>query len=274
MLLLEGGRVLAYGTREELLASGSDLAHRLLRDSAAANVSLDEVEVTAVEEASATVGAGGGQIPKMDAAGGGGPKEALPVAGVSRLTVAEGKRAGSFSLGLYWTYIQALGRVSASIYIALLFVTYAAYLWFDIWLTRWIRDDEACGSSLGSEPQVPDCGRLFSSSNALIYAALGVGHVTALISTSLFLTAISVRASMSMHRDTICRVLYAPIAWYDSTPSGRVISRFTSDLNTVDVKLSMDIDNLLQMVSAPGIAWRPAKSSEGEPSRNSMAPSK
>jgi hypothetical protein len=260
MLLLEGGSVVASGTREELLASGNELAARLLRASAAGNGSLDDAGPTAAEEANAapkdadtpdeTLPPSVGGTMAVVAGKGTAPvaKAALPVSGVSRLTTTESKRAGSFSLGLYSTYIRALGRINTSIYILLLFVTYAAYLWFDLWLIRWIRDDEACGSSLGSPPTNPDCGRPSSSTNALIYASLGVGHVIALITTSVFLTAISVRASMSMHRDTISRVLYAPVSWYDATPSGRVLSRFTSDLNTVDVKLSMDIDNLLQMV--------------------------
>ena len=45
----------------------------------------------------------------------------------------------------------------------------------------------------------------------------------------------------------VCRVVYAPMHWYDETPSGRVMSRFTSDLNAVDQQLSHTIDNSLQM---------------------------
>lgn len=55
-----------------------------------------------------------------------------------------------------------------------------------------------------------------------------------------------------MHHDTIARVLYAPMGWYEATPSGRVLSRFTSDLNAVDVRLSMDVDNLIQMIFMAG----------------------
>jgi hypothetical protein len=261
ILLHEGGAVVASGTRAQLLELRSELAARVLCASDAANASMDDVWETNDKEANAAYQTDDITCPQsMEGEGGaaGDPppapvaEAALPVTDVSRLTSAEGKRAGAFSLGLYSTYIRALGRVSASIYLLLLFVTYTAYLWFDLWLTRWIRDEQVCGSSLSIKPTIPDCGRLPSSTHALIYAALGLSHVIALISTSIFMTAISVRASMSLHRDTISRVLYAPLAWYDATPSGRVLSRFTSDLNTVDVKLSMDIDNVLQMVRFGG----------------------
>lgn len=251
MLLLEAGRVVAYGDRDALLASGSKLATQLLRGSDAANASLDDMpETAAVLEATA------GALPAGALAGSasaGSAATAKPAGGdVSRLTVAESKRSGAFSSKIYSVYLRALGRVSVSAYLLLLCVTYASYLWSDLWLVRWIRDDAICGSSLGSPPAVPDCGGLSSSANAGIYSALALGHVIVLITTSIFLTAISVRASGSMHRDTIKRVLYAPMGWYDATPSGRVLSRFTSDLNNVDVKLSMDMDNVLQMIFMVG----------------------
>ena len=75
-----------------------------------------------------------------------------------------------------------------------------------------------------------------------------LGFIALIIGSSIFFTVISVRASAAMHRSTLRRVIYAPLGWYDSTPSGRVLSRFTSDLNTVDIKLSMDVDNLMHMV--------------------------
>ena len=54
-----------------------------------------------------------------------------------------------------------------------------------------------------------------------IYVAAGLGHVAFIITCSVYFTLISVRASATLHHDTIKRVLHAPLSWYDSTPSGR-----------------------------------------------------
>ena len=166
----------------------------------------------------------------------------------SQLTSDEAKREGGFSSRIYFIYLRSLGRFSAAIYLAMLFVTYAAYLASDVWLLRWVRDDGACGSGLSSAPLQPDCSGISSRTHASIYTSLALGHVLAMVTTSVFLTVIAVRASRKLHHDTISRVLHAPLSWYDATPSGRVISRFTSDLNTVDGKLSLDVDNLCQIV--------------------------
>ena len=51
------------------------------------------------------------------------------------------------------------------------------------------------------------------------------------------------RASRSLHHDTVHRLLHAPLHWYDATPSGRTLSRFTSDMGAVDQQLTLELDN-------------------------------
>ena len=59
-----------------------------------------------------------------------------------------------------------------------------------------------------------------------------------------------VRASRNLHADTTARMAYAPLSWYDSTPSGRTMSRFTTDVSQVDLQLSLELDNTFQMSSS------------------------
>ena len=40
------------------------------------------------------------------------------------------------------------------------------------------------------------------------------------------------------------------MAWYDGTPSGRTMSRYTVDLQVVDFAVAFDQDNFFQMLSA------------------------
>ena len=57
----------------------------------------------------------------------------------------------------------------------------------------------------------------------------------------------SLRASEQTHRLMLSRVLNAPIHWFDSTPLGRVLNRFSSDLAAVDTEV---MDELYSMVDA------------------------
>ena len=102
---------------------------------------------------------------------------------------------------------------------------------------------------------MPSLGALFPACDthagtlALLYFGYGLTHVFLIIGTSIYFTLLAVRASRTLHRDTVRRLLYAPLWWYDATPSGRILSRFTADLAAVDLHLASDIDNVLQMVA-------------------------
>ncbi|EOD30380.1 hypothetical protein EMIHUDRAFT_40958, partial [Emiliania huxleyi CCMP1516] len=230
LLLIEGGAVTAHGPREALLASGSELTDRLLGAAAAASLDdLPEASRSPAEAAAALAKAAEG------ASAAGAKASAAPPGGVSRLTTAESRQTGAFSSGIYTTYIRALGTASVWSYFALLVLTYGTFLLADLWLVRWWIGD--AGPAVG----------LPTASRAGVYSGLCLGFIALIIGSSIFFTVISVRASAAMHRSTLRRVIYAPLGWYDSTPSGRVLSRFTSDLNTVDITLSTDVDNLMHM---------------------------
>ncbi len=57
-----------------------------------------------------------------------------------------------------------------------------------------------------------------------------------------------VRASKELHHSTVKRLLFAPLSWYNSTPSGRILSRYTADIGVVDTQISLYVDNAVQMV--------------------------
>ena len=40
-------------------------------------------------------------------------------------------------------------------------------------------------------------------------------------------------------------ILHAPITWFESTPSGRIISRFSGDLSMIDRQLAFIFDDCL-----------------------------
>jgi ABC-type multidrug transport system fused ATPase/permease subunit len=57
------------------------------------------------------------------------------------------------------------------------------------------------------------------------------------------------RAAKSLHADCTAALLHAPMSYFDGTPSGRLISRFSADLSTVDQVLAQFTDNWLQFTA-------------------------
>jgi ABC-type multidrug transport system fused ATPase/permease subunit len=49
-----------------------------------------------------------------------------------------------------------------------------------------------------------------------------------------FISQCSLRASRDLHDKMTERILYATMAWFDATPSGRLINRFSQDISTID----------------------------------------
>lgn len=56
----------------------------------------------------------------------------------------------------------------------------------------------------------------------------------------LTLTVGCLRCSRILHRNLLYHVLRWPMETYDTTPKGRIITRLTKDINTVDLVLPFD----------------------------------
>jgi ABC-type multidrug transport system fused ATPase/permease subunit len=144
------------------------------------------------------------------------------------------------------------------------------YLLTDVWLTLWI-------ASLPKNPPypvtLPDNTSLTLVPNSTprvaapsspsrtepvfkidlahggFYFVLGFSHVVFYVLTSVWAFVIGVKASRTLHFEMIKRIVHAaPLSWFEKTPSGRILSRFTSDLQVVDTRLTMDIDTVANSI--------------------------
>lgn len=71
-----------------------------------------------------------------------------------------------------------------------------------------------------------------------IYASFGVAQALAYFGLGFGVTVIGNNASSGMHRAAVLRVLRAPMSFFDTTPQGRIINRFSKDVDTMDNLLS------------------------------------
>mmetsp|Transcript_54929 Transcript_54929/g.101662 ORF Transcript_54929/g.101662 Transcript_54929/m.101662 type:complete len:1252 (-) Transcript_54929:169-3924(-) len=105
---------------------------------------------------------------------------------------------------------------------------YGAYAASGLYLASWVSQTEEASAS--------DSDTL---RHAFMYAGLCMLHVGGLLIEGTGVSVGSVRAGKALHNECAQRVLGAPVTWFDSTPSGRIVSRFASDCSAVDIQLSI-----------------------------------
>mmetsp|Transcript_18687 Transcript_18687/g.53532 ORF Transcript_18687/g.53532 Transcript_18687/m.53532 type:complete len:1121 (-) Transcript_18687:563-3925(-) len=145
------------------------------------------------------------------------------VEGGDQLMEEESRESGEVSWGVISRYLAAAGGITwvISITVALI-LERASYVGSDIWLAHWTRED----------PIASDVNIYLA-----IYCAIFASNaVVVFIRTSLF-ALFTIRASRHMFRKLLQSCLRCPQSFFDTTPIGRIVNRFSYDTETADVTL-------------------------------------
>ncbi|KAH3867552.1 hypothetical protein DPMN_030684 [Dreissena polymorpha] len=103
----------------------------------------------------------------------------------------------------------------------------------NFWLTYWTEDDLLRNTSRADEPEFRDRYLYY----LLMYLLYGVLQgIFVFLSFYMALTRM-VRASGTLHDAMLKSILHAPMAFFDTTPIGRMMNRFSSDIDIMDNRL-------------------------------------
>ncbi len=143
----------------------------------------------------------------------------------SKLMTEEEKKVGQVATSYYWRYLRSGGWLS--VIIPLLLLSYVmsqlSQLVSQWWLTFW--------SSDLSYSRLPLGGYMG------IFAALGVAAAAFAYIRVMVMLFVGLSASRSLHAGLLKSIIMAPMAFFDTTPVGRLIARFTKDIETIDTAL-------------------------------------
>jgi len=81
-----------------------------------------------------------------------------------------------------------------------------------------------------------------------IYAAISVVGIVLTAWYMYYCATLSVGASKTLHERSFSRVLRAPTAFFDTTPIGRILSRFSRDQETIDSQVMRMLQNCVSIV--------------------------
>jgi ATP-binding cassette, subfamily C (CFTR/MRP), member 1 len=137
------------------------------------------------------------------------------------LMQTEERETGHVSLKAYYHYALACGGVTlftTAILINIVAVTLSVLTnwWLVYWTDNAPKGNHSSAFYLG------------------IYFGLGFLFAFLTFARSAFFLRLALRASKSLHARMLNSVLRAPMSFFDTTPIGRVLSRFSRDVNAVD----------------------------------------
>ncbi|GAA96149.1 uncharacterized protein L969DRAFT_91604 [Mixia osmundae IAM 14324] len=152
------------------------------------------------------------------------PLEKKPAGPKARPLMVEEERAvGSVSGGVYAQYLKAANGVwLLPILIVVLVLTQGATVLTSYALVWWQRDTF-------NRPQGFYMG---------IYAALAVAQTIFSFALGTCALMLGLFASAKLHGMMAQRVMHAPMSWFDTVPTGRILGRFGKDIDTIDSTLN------------------------------------
>eukprot|EP00978_Attheya_sp_CCMP212_P023150 scaffold70236_cov57-Attheya_sp.AAC.1 len=130
-------------------------------------------------------------------------------------------RVGGVYIALLAIFIQGLGR--------------ACEIMSSFWLAIWAK---ASTEGVADDDPLTDSETTFYLN---IYALFGMLGVLALTIRALLLAVHRLRASRKLHVALTDSIMRAPVAFFDVTPTGRVLNRFAADMDKADLELTQSL---------------------------------
>ncbi|KAG0210936.1 Multidrug resistance-associated protein 1 [Mortierella sp. NVP41] len=224
--VLERRRSLATIKRRQSKDVGSMLARSIAGDGSEGIEDGGNMDAPSIEDEAVT----DGDTSDDETKGPSEPQESKAAAQNSKAVLigAEKMKEGEvgFDVVLYYAK-EASYRITATI-IILFLLAQGCLVSTSLWLKHWIKVSK---EAEGDEP-------LSVSIFLSVYAVLTLVYVLLyMVITWLGLAVARIRASERIHTHLLEKILRLPMAFFDTTPVGRIINRFSSDIFAVDIRI-------------------------------------
>ncbi|XP_054455373.1 ATP-binding cassette sub-family C member 3 isoform X2 [Anoplopoma fimbria] len=144
---------------------------------------------------------------------------------MKKLIQAETAETGRVKTKVYLEYAKAVG-VLLSVFICFLYgCQSAASIGANIWLSQWTNDASTNQTKENVHMRVG------------VYAALGIAQGILVMISSFTLAMGNIGAARKLHSNLLTNKFHTPQSFFDTTPIGRVINRFSKDIYVIDEAL-------------------------------------
>ncbi|KAI9462255.1 P-loop containing nucleoside triphosphate hydrolase protein [Boletus coccyginus] len=218
VIVISDGTVVEQGSFDDLVARNGELT-RLLSD---VQTTSEESHDSAKKDEKRKSASG----PSMAA-----PKQEEST---DQVIAEEERHMGTVDAATWWAYLMATGGIGMAIMLLLeIILLQGSVVILSQWLTWWTEDTwhEKAQAWIG------------------IYDGIGFASVLAIVILNVTILLSTIRASNTFHSKALKGVLRAPMWWFESQPIGRIMNRFSKDIESIDQRL---MPQLFQLVAGIG----------------------
>lgn len=152
----------------------------------------------------------------------------------AKLIEKEESQTGSVAIAVYIRYFKSMGLTMTILTIILNIINQGLSIFSNEWLTRWSSDPEA---------NIPANRDMYLG----VYGGLGAGQTIALLGGSITLAIGALRAARLLHNKLLSHSFRLPMSFFDTTPLGRVMNRFSKDVDVADNVLPNSVRGWIMM---------------------------
>ncbi|XP_020261320.1 putative ABC transporter C family member 15 isoform X1 [Asparagus officinalis] len=156
-------------------------------------------------------------------------QQSLPedIADRGRLTQDEEREKGSIGKEVYWTYLTAIRRGAL---VPVIITAQSLFQMLQVGSNYWMA--WASPTTSASKPTV-GMSLLF-----LVYILLSVGSALCVLVRAMLLAIAGLLTSQKFFNDMLHCIMRAPMSFFDSTPTGRILNRASTDQSVLDLEIA------------------------------------
>ncbi|KAF8949213.1 hypothetical protein BGZ47_008992 [Haplosporangium gracile] len=139
-----------------------------------------------------------------------------------KLVAKEKMMEGNVSWNVYKSYLRAASYRNAAFALFLLIAAQGCQIGTNIWLKHW--------TTIGSDGHENSPAKFLGVYAALVFTFMMLHMVV----TFVVMVMAGIRASRLLHEQLLNSILHLPMSFFDTTPLGRIVNRFSTDIYSTD----------------------------------------
>ncbi|KAK2859114.1 hypothetical protein Q5P01_003734 [Channa striata] len=163
-----------------------------------------------------------------------------------------------------WRYLSSGGYFMVFLMVSSNLLKHSVIVAIDCWLALWTSSKtnktSMADTGISSNTTLPNTDAIEAQNDSYhlpVFIILCAAGITLCLFTSLSVEYLGLSAATNLHHNLLNKIIHAPIRFFDITPLGQILNRFSADTNIIDQHIPPTLESLtrstLLCLSAIGI---------------------